>query len=524
MKKNEQKPIPLSFLIFIVCMISIMAIYISMPKFNKENEEDEVLIVNNINSTKTDLNYNNKHEKSEQNIDNQNYSVNQTQEKTKEDYNKLLDSLKDLPSKKLDSVKYAVNKFLEYKGYPSGLIEIETDVHKSNINIEGSYLIAQFDIASGKMRISKEQLNSLDMKLIISVLAHELDHFEKISQICKSMGEYEFEKLINSYGIKNYNQVFWARASYYANLKNFDSKLYREALYRYLNQNMVEATSSYSDFYKLTENIRNPLEISAYNVSDYIQQYYGIPLTEGPMKSISRKFNDVDWAIYNLISTNDILKDERIPLFDYFFAKAIIYKYPKYRGYYDVCVDDRDGDLTLFWLNFEKSMSDFYINGNLSNETVKDIINLLNDTKREAVRGINNEQIADALKFKVKTLLSNIVYRNAIPNIKKTAATYLKFIKYAGIKNPKTELDFILTLICIENKISNESDGIVKISQLKIPEELVEIYNVKSGVNHLDFIYNNSEFQNIQNKYVLQNEELLLQLLKSHEIKFRKKD
>ena len=560
MAKKETQPISLKFLIFIIAMFTIILFYATSPNDVKKIKEtktyEEMLEYNNASSIyeknkknenqiqKNNINeYTNKKNVQSYNIQrtktynnikdtntnkktNTNISSNKIKNKVnQEQYNKLLDSLKDIPIQSTNSIEVIVNKFLTYKGYPQGIIKVtEETMGESAVKTQSSYLIAQFEFPTGEIKISREQLYKLDMKLIISIIAHELDHFEKIAQVCKSMGMEEFSKLLAENGIKNFNEAFWIRATQYTDLTNFDSKLYTTALKRYLNQNKIELTSSYSDFYRLAETMRNPLEISAYGVSDYIQNYYGIPLTEGPMKNITKKFNEVDWAIYNLTNQNEIIKNERIPLFDYFYIKAIIKTFPKYKPILDNCISQYDGDLTMFWLNFEKILSNFYINEKIDEKSLKIILTLLTEIKKEAEKGISDEEIANALKYKVKTIISNIVYPNAIKNIRKTSISYLRYIKAKNISQPKTELDLILTLLCIENELYTNNNNQVALYYMKIPEELKTLYNININSQRYHFIYNNSEFKKLLNEKGTTDQNLLTQLIETHRLNIKIKN
>ena len=69
-------------------------------------------------------------------------------------------------------------------------------------------------------------LYQLDNKVLIAILAHELDHFDKLANICKSMGIDQFTKLFNDNNI-SVNSMFWQNAAAKANDSNFDSKLYQ---------------------------------------------------------------------------------------------------------------------------------------------------------------------------------------------------------------------------------------------------------------------------------------------------------
>lgn len=541
MPKDTQEHISWQFVVFIIALILFIIVYISVPSekkdINKKTTYTEQLEYNtpsknqliaqqqeikkqeekrtfkqplkdtseNINKTQVQIQSNS--------ISLKNKEIKNIQVSDKEKYNQLLDSLKTYPPQSINSVQQIVNKILEFKGYPAGTILLTPDsLDESRTKTQGSYLVATFQFPSGEMKVNRQQIYEMDIRELVAIIAHELDHFEKFAIVCKSIGINEFQKLLEENGVTNFNKAFWEKASPYANTSNFDLKTYTDAIKRYLNQNKIELTSSYSDFYRMAENIRNPLEISAYSVSDYVYKYYNMPISEGSMKKITKKFNEVDWAIYNIVSANPTIKEERIPLFDYFFSKAIIKNKPELTGVYNNCINNQDGDLTEFWLNFEKSLSDFYIKGEMNKSNVKIVLSLLSSTLDEARAGISDKEIANALKYKVKTILSNIVYPNAIKNIRKTALSYLKFIKERNINNPKTELDFILTLICIENELYNNDHRIIDLYYIKLPEELTLLYGIDNNnkSKRLNFILQNEEYINRRNSAQNTNDSIFL--------------
>lgn len=541
MPKDTQENISWQFVVFIIALILFIIVYISVPSekkdINKKTTYTEQLEYNtpsknqllaqqqeikkqeekrtfkqplkdtseNINKTQVQTQSNS--------ISLKNKEIKNIQVSDKEKYNLLLDSLKTYPSQSISSVQQIVNKILEFKGYPAGTILLTPDsLDESRTKTQGSYLVATFQFPSGEMKVNRQQIYEMDIRELVAIIAHELDHFEKFAIVCKSIGINEFQKLLEENGVTNFNKAFWEKASPYANTSNFDLKTYTDAIKRYLNQNKIELTSSYSDFYRMAENIRNPLEISAYSVSDYVYKYYNMPISEGSMKKITKKFNEVDWAIYNIVSANPTIKEERIPLFDYFFSKAIIKNKPELTGVYNNCINNQDGDLTEFWLNFEKSLSDFYIKGEMNKSNVKIVLSLLSSTLDEARAGISDKEIANALKYKVKTILSNIVYPNAIKNIRKTALAYLKFTKERNINNPKTELDFILTLICIENELYNNDHRIIDLYYIKLPEELTLLYGIDNNnkSKRLNFILQNEEYINRRNSAQNTNDSIFL--------------
>lgn len=415
----------------------------------------------------------------------------------RETYNDLLDKLYMYPEKSVDSVKNIINQILTYKGYYEGTINLIIDDARNNSMVKGSYVVAYFDFQNGNMHINKELLYSVSKAEIIAIIAHELDHFDKIACLCKSMGADSFEAKLKENNLKDFNFIFWEKASERANIKNFDSPKYERALIRYINQNTIDLVSSYSDFYRLSEHIRNPLEISAYEVSDHILNYYGKPSADGPAYKLVEKFNEVDWTIYNNIKSNSIIENQRIAFFDYFFMKAIAKSHQKYQQSLDYCINNADGDLTTFWLNFERDNMSFYDkNAKINLSTYETMYNLLNTTNEYAKEKPDAIAVSEALKYKINTLLSNIVYPNALKNIRSAVRAYLLNMRRNKISAPEDELHYILLLLCMENNLyrSNENEEI-SLFYLNVPKEISDIFYIKDRKHLLRYIYANSEFK-----------------------------
>lgn len=432
-----------------------------------------------------------------------------------EKFDNLLAELEQYPPKNLTSVESIINKILAYKGYPSNIIKIVTEERDQlKETTQGSYLAAAFNIQTGCVQINKAALYGLRIQDTVALLAHELDHFDKIAKVCKSMGYENFIKLLNENKMTNVNASFWEKASQKASLKDFNSDYYKQALLRFLGQGQIDLASTYADLYRLSENMRNPLELSAYEVSDYVYDFYGIKKQEGPMQKLITKFNGVDWAIYNLVAKNNILSNQRISLFDYFFMQAILEKHPKYREIYKQCISAKNGDLTSFWLAFEKDNNSFYTkNSQIDAATYANIMSLLDKTEENAKRGLNDTVVLNALKYKVNTLLNNIVYPNAVKNIKEAATDYILYAKKSGKKDSKDELKMILTLICIENELTKNSTAqIPSLYYIKIPKVLSEEYGSINKKKY-NFIYDNEAFKNEFNERKVVNSSLTEQKL-----------
>lgn len=449
---------------------------------------------------------------------------------TKQSYNDLLDNLKMYPSRSLDTINLVVNKLLEYKGYPQNTVNVLEAEAVKNVQIKGSYIAAYFDFQSGAMYIDKNRLFALKKEEVIAILAHELDHFDKLACICKSMGVSSFVSKLQESGLANTDYSFWSRASEKADLTSLDVKKYQEALFRYIEQNSIDLVSSYSDFYRMSENIRNPLEISAYEASDYILSYYGLPHNEGSTYKLVSKFNDVDWAIYNLINSYSSLTDERITFFDYFFMKAIVDSNPKYKNAFDNCINNKNGDLSEFWLSFEQDNMSFYDKKlQVTAQTYSTMYSLLSRTQEHTKSGLDSQIVMDALKYKVNTLRSNIVYPNAIKNIEKAIISYFEYKKQNDSGNSKQDLEFLLTLLCIENQFyKSNSANEISLYYIKIPEKISKYEYIKDRKTLLKYVYGNSYFKELFEEEKNQNpsaleQNLLVRLLNDFRLDVRVK-
>ncbi len=509
MQKNKKnKHFSLKFAVFIIVLVTGTAYYISIPYSHKDISKnktfEEQLEVSKSKSigynTASEFEYGTaappKFEVYNNETGDKNTPDNTVQNSVKLD--DLLNQFKNYPANSIHFVEVIVDKIVVFLGYPSGSVKVLSDnLDKGNGKVQGSYMAAYFDIASGCIYVDSRVLYTLDSKLLISILFHELDHFDKMAKTAKSMGYSEFVNLLESKNISGINKNFWSNASRYADLSGFDARYYQDAFKRLISQHELELTSSYSDFYKLSENMRNPLEISAYNISNYIENYYHITKSEGPMRRLTKKFNEVDWAVYNFISSDEIIKTERIALFDYFFMQAVTDKFPELKPLLDECINNRNGDLTAFWLEYEKQLADFYIRGRrLNSYSYNIIMELLTKTEEYAKHGASYTETANALKYKANTIIKNIVYPNAIKNIKMTSEDYLKFIKEKNISAPADELSYIIVLICIENELySNNNSAPVELSPLKIPEVIATMYPPVKKRNKFYFIFDNPAFK-----------------------------
>jgi hypothetical protein len=175
---------------------------------------------------------------------------------------------------------------------------------------------------------------------------------------------------------------------------------------------------------------------------------------------------------------------------------AILKTSPEFKSQYDYCIKQKNGDMTSFWLAFENSVKSFYLSGKMDNATYEKIYNILNVTENLVKTNTTPTEIATALKLKMNTLKSNLVYPNAVKNLQNTAQDYLKYTKSGNISDPKQELEAILTLICIENDFTTKNkDKSIGLYYVKMPEFLTQTYNIRNTKQKFLFIYNNPEFK-----------------------------
>lgn len=425
------------------------------------------------------------------------------------EYNKLLDSLKSSPYKSTFYINVMVNQLLKFKGYPQNIIEVKkADINQSRAKVQGSYLIANFDITTGILNIDESILNKLPVTTVIAVLSHELDHFDKIASICRYMGVDNFEALLNENGIRNVDTSFWRIASTFGATQNFDGEYYKQALERFIEQNKLNSIGAYTHFYRLAENIRNPLEISAYEQSDYVFNHFGITVQNGPTQKLVKEFNDIDWIIYNKIQANNMLKRERIAIFDYLYTNALIEQMPDLKAAYDSCINFRNGDLSTFWGTYKFKMKNFYQNnGQLNLNEFNTIMAALNATKTKANNNISIEDYTNAIANKINTLKSLHLTEQDVEELKFSTENYIKLTEENKIQNPKQYLNCVLILLCIENKLnrSNINDKL-SLFYLKFPKS---IQKNKKQKQLLIELYNNFSFRAGKPSYRSEQEHLI---------------
>ncbi len=525
MPHNSKKTVSLWFLFFVFLMIGLIIYYLFIPRsHNKQKSYEDLLESRPINQEQIQIKKQIKTPSTSiSQINNtrlQNSNIPGAFQSKIQTYDNLLDELKQYPANNETYIRNIVNKILIYKGYNANTIPVKaTEISQEKAKTTDTYMAANFDFKTGNLNISKNLITKTDKKVIIAIIAHELDHFDKLAKVCKYIGLEKFKELFENNRIPNIDTTFWKKASDKADIENFNGEYYKEALERFLTQNDLELLSSYSNFYRLAENMRNPLEISAYEASDYVYNHYGIKIEDGSMRKLTKQFNDTDWAIYNEISKNKLLQSERIPVFDYFFAKAIVNRFPELKEQFERCNKQKDGDLTDFWLAFEGRYKSFYGKSPADDKAFNTMYTLLNDTEQLAKNGLTPQEAATALKYKINILITNLVYPKAIENLQKTALNYLTFIKENNIKDDKEELKCIITLICIENKLYTDNKKEISLYYINIPENLLRLYKTENKRQFLLSIYKNEYFKS--QKGTMQESQYMAKILNESKLNLK---
>ena len=311
-KKKKEQPISIRFVLALIAFVIVFLVYVTTPNEMKKIKEsrtfEEMLeytntssyskntidekIANTINSqNKISQEINNNIEKPNYQAEFKQTTIQKRKVNYKSDANfkALLDELRQLPAMSASSAEIIVKEILKYKGFSEYCINVVIEEENTKQKTQGSYVAAYFNISSGDLHINKEVMYQVGIEQTVAIIAHELDHFEKNAQLCKALGTNEYAKLLTDNKMLGLNVSFWENAQKYADTTEFDTKFYQDALIRYLTQGSIDLTSSYSDLYRLSEHMRNPLELSAYEVSDFIFDYYNVENDEGPMKKMVSK-------------------------------------------------------------------------------------------------------------------------------------------------------------------------------------------------------------------------------------------
>ncbi len=328
---------------------------------------------------------------------------------TKDELDALNKSLSIIDSAHENDIQKITSIFLEGMGYPSDLIKVEYYTN-NGANFEGDVQAGTFMPSNGKLSISQKFKDFADIRIVIGVVRHELDHFDKFAKLCKSIGVDNFQKIYGG----NIDREFWESASAYADTTGFDKNKYRKATAA-LNE-YSDITSFYQVFVEKSNDVRNPFELTAYAFSDYVNSHYKIKdENDTNVKKVAKVFNQADWQIYRIASKNKYLTRSRSAIFDYYFLRAMMSYNPSLQSSYQNAV--KNGNITGFWEECEK-IADGLKNNVLSVDTTDKLIKILNTMNLAMNEEVTNKEINGILQLKYITL--------------KDAARNRKFDQYKG--------------------------------------------------------------------------------------------
>lgn len=394
-------------------------------------------------------------------------------------------------------------------GYPKNILTLKIqDISQAQGKTQGAVQMGEFNMQNGDLSFNRQALKTIDTPTLVAILAHELDHFDKALKVAKSVG---VNKYLAIFPHKNPSDaVFWNKTIPYANTDNFDSNKYYKAMYRLVNLFDMDLISSYADYFRLTEPLRNPIEVSGYAVSDKIlMYYYGHPQDRGEIQKLTNVFNKIDIAVQAKANSRAYLKRCVPAIFDYCYKKAGLIINPQFQQVYNDCVKNKKGDLTDFWLKLEGTIPDFYKMGRMSKETSAKVYNLLNQTYQQTNFQLTDDKINEIFVQKIMTLSSNLYSSKAQGYMSALINDYMTFLSQTHFNAPKDELNVLIAGICSDNGVFKDNkDKVQTIQNLKIRDA----YKQK--------IYSNSEFNNLSRQYK-NKDECLVALVKQSALKRR---
>lgn len=496
-KKNKIPKLPLLF-----CLFSFGCIwaYLYLPMFNPQEPtsgEDNRYINKEVtedwafSKSSYEKNYSYKkppYAKQEESLFSKYYKKTQDQEiKTEkittnfDDLYSVLDYLKTLSITNEKTPTIIVNSLLKYKKYPIDLIKVEKEIFsQTTLNNKINTTVAYFDIQSGVIKLNKDALKTIKTEELVAIIAHELEHFDIIAKLYKKY-DVKNNSEINING-KKYklplNKAFWDNASEYANIKNFNPTKYIMAFIDYIKQNNIYTLSIYPYLNQISKHFNNELEIKAYNLSNNILNYYKINDQELAIKTLANEFKQINNKIKTNTNNFYELKNEEECLFDYILIQSLIEENQKFKEYYNESILYENGDMTNILKAVVEDNKNIFQN-NTTPQTYTKTINLLKKMQTKLSEKVSQETMLEAMDFKINTTLNNIFTENALNPLKDRILNYLNYIKRQKIERPEQELKYLITLICIENKIYTNNTNSFHSFYSKVPNELYKIYQIE---------------------------------------------
>ncbi len=211
----------------------------------------------------------------------------------------LLDDLLKIKGSQAEKVGQIKDRFLRAMGYKNPeLVKLGNKVGNGSL---------AFDFMSGCLSVRQTEF---PIETLVAFVRHELDHLDKFAKLVKAEGVDTAEIALKT-GIfkyvskidKSFDRDFWLKMSKDADITNFNTKKYIEALenYRYDVTNGAQSTSAYHLYNGWHSYCANELEKSAYAIQKKVLKIYGVDDTTaydfygesfGRIKKLLMKLNE----------------------------------------------------------------------------------------------------------------------------------------------------------------------------------------------------------------------------------------
>ena len=497
MRKNNNKKSEIPKMPLFICLVFFGAIfaYLNAPMFNKEDVKQTNInppvnkTTKQIPQQQVESPQQNEQKNIEQSLFSKYYNPNKiaTQTKSKEkQYDNLymlLDDLKTLPINKQETAIKIVQSLLIYKEYPKDVVKVEFEqIPLSTINNSDTITIAYFDYKNGIIKINELALSKISTPQLVMVIAHELEHFDVIAKVYKSLNLKDKATIIaEKLEMPNiFNKTFWNEASTYANTQDFIADEFLMALISYIKQNEIHTLSIYPYLNQISKHISNKLETRAYRLSNSIASYYQIPKQNLSIVTFVEEFQKIQNKIESTINNYNSISGEEESLFDYFLINTLTEENQQYKTYFQESVLYNNSDMTPILKKFlEENKQLFKVDAKSKNQSYEKITNIIKKMQTKTAQPISPDIILKALEYKINTITNNIHKESTKDVLKEKIAKYINFAKKQNILTPEKELKYIITLLCIENDFYTNNTNTFHSYYSKVPKELYDIYEIK---------------------------------------------
>ena len=537
-KRRKKNKIPKAPLFIFFAIIGAIFAYLYLPVFNK-TPDTKIKDITEIIPQKKVIEQPKEETKQVESSTNeslfskyyrQSATVNLEQKKL--DYNNLyeiLDELKTLSVTHPNTPNTIVDALLQNRQYPKGLLKVEFEnIPTSITNNQTTLTVAYFDILSGVIKINKTALNKINTEKLVAILAHEIDHFDTVAKIYKTYNLKDKMELNLDYttNIKlHFNKVFWDKASEYSNTKYFQARDYLPALLPYIHKEEFHTLSLYPYLSTLATITDNQFEKKAYSISNTILDYYNIKQEKLSILSFTEEFKKLDSNLNTILTKYNFSNEEKEAIFDYILFKTVIEKNSNYKTYFDESMLYKNKDMTqILKAIIENNKILFTKKIDIKDKTYTQIIDLIKQMELKASNDITVDNILEAMEIQINTIKNNIYKQSTIDFLKKKILKYLEYINKNKINKPEQELNYLITLICIENDINTNSQNEFSTYYSKLPTEIEKIYEVNDSEKMKNLLSKSQNAENVTKRLEKENKLKIYKIIYNNPIFVEKKE